>query len=98
MGDGEGELAPAKQVVRGGLLVLRAVAKPFAHELRREDAAVVPAMGNPEVQEGGGQCGAGSAAHSLRVLAELSASTLSNKLSRTIQANNMRTGIQALPT
>eukprot|EP00964_Phaeocystis_antarctica_P115243 scaffold79201_cov51-Phaeocystis_antarctica.AAC.3 len=43
---GEGELAPAQQVVRGGLLVLRAVAQPFAHELRREDAVVVPAMGN----------------------------------------------------
>ena len=67
---GEGELAPAEQVVRGGLLVLRAVAQPFAHELRREDATVVPAI-NPGVSGRRWACGAGLRSAQAKELIEL---------------------------
>eukprot|EP00965_Chrysotila_dentata_P015114 499935-Pleurochrysis_carterae.AAC.1 len=53
---GERELAPVEQLRLGVGRVLREVAEPAAHELRREDAVVVPARQASAAEGGGGWC------------------------------------------
>ena len=51
----EGELTPVEQIVGAGGLGLCAIAEPPAHELRRENATIVPVV--PTVAWSGCVCG-----------------------------------------